>query len=242
MDTLLDFLKDNQMIILGGALGGLLGLLVSYRHLGKIIRMIRTPTGEIANLPAGEQVEVVGKADGETGLQSPITKTPCVFWQVLVSEKRSSGKSSHWVIVHSSRSSKPFDVYDGTGRVRVHPGRGLELLLRDDAKKSSGIFSSLDEQTQSALSGMGVDTKGFLNMNRALRVQERYIEQGDQIYLLGKTFSNSGTRVMDSEDSSLVVSDQSEVRLLGKFGWQVIVNIMLFIVVGVAVAFYFSSR
>jgi hypothetical protein len=242
MDTLLDFLKDNQMIILGGALGGFLGLLVSYRHVGKIIRMIRTSTGEIASLPAEEQVEVVGKADGDAALQSPITKTPCVFWQVVVSEKRSSGRSTHWIIVHHSTSTKPFDVYDGTGRVRVHPGRGLELLLRDDVKTSSGIFSSLDEQTRAALNAMGVDTKGFLNMNRPLRVQERYIEQGDQIYLLGKTFSTSGTRVMDSEDSSLLVSDQSELRLVGKFGWGVVVNIMLFIVVGIVVAFYFATR
>ncbi len=242
MDSLLEFLLDNQMIILGAVGGGVIGFLLSYKQLGKILRMVRTSTGEIASLPMGEQVEIVGNADGGAGLQSPITKTPCVFWQVVVSEKRSSGKSSHWVVVHNSTSRAPFELHDGTGRVRVHPGRTMELLLRDDVKKSSGVFHSLDEQTQATLQAIGVDTKGFLNINRTLRVHERYIEQGDQIYLLGKTFSNSGTRVMDSEDSPLMVSDRSELALLGKFIWQVIGNGLLGVLVGGFIAYSFLIR
>ena len=241
MDAVLDLLNNNLMVILGGAVGGFLGLLVSYKEMGKIIRMIRTSTGDIASLPADEQVEIVGKADGEAALNSPITKTPCVLWQVVVSEKRSSGKSSHWVTVYSNMSTAPFDVHDGTGRMRVYPSRGMELLLRDDVKKSSGIFSSLDEQTQTALNEMGVDTKGFLNLNKTMRVQERYIEQGDQIYLLGKTSSKSGSRVMDG-DSPLVVSDHSELRLLGRFSWQVFINAVVGVVFGGVLTLYFTSR
>ena len=242
MDTLLDLLNNNLMVILGGALGGFLGLLVSYKEIGKIIRMTRTSTGDIASLPADEQVEIVGKADGEATLHSPITKTSCVLWQVVVSERRSSGKSSHWVTVYSKTSTEPFDVHDGTGRMRVHPSRGMELLLRDDVKKSSGIFSSLDEQTQAVLNEMGVDTKGFLNLNKNMRVHERYVEQGDEIYLLGKTSAKTGARVMDGEDSPLIVSDHSELRLLGKFSWRVIVNTLIGVVVGAVLALYFIDQ
>jgi len=242
MDALLDLLNNNRMVILGGALGGFLGLLLSYRDLGKIIRMLRTSTGDIASLPADEQVEIVGKAGGEAPLQSPITKTPCVLWQVVVSERRSSGRSSRWVTVYYATSTAPFDVYDDTGRMRIHPGRGVELLLQDDVKKSSGIFSSLDEQTRTALNEMGVDTKGFLNLNKAMRVQERYIEQGDQIYLLGKTSAKVRARVMDGEDSPLIVSDHSELRLLCKFAWQVFINALIGVVVGVTLTLYFTNR
>jgi hypothetical protein len=241
MDTLLDFLNNNLILLVGGAVGGLIGLLVSWREIGKIIRMIRTSTGDIASLQADEQVEVVGKADGEAGLRSPITKTPCVFWQVVVSEKRSSGKSSHWAIVYSNSSTAFFDVQDATGRMRVYPSRGMELLLQDDVKKSSGILSSLDEQTQAALKEMGVETKGFLNMNKNMRVQERYIEQGDEVYLLGKTASNGGARVMDV-DSPLIISDHSELRLLSRFSWQVFINTLVGVFIGAIVTFYFISR
>ena len=241
MDTILNFIINNPMVFGGAALGGLLGLLVSWREIGKIFRMIRTSTGEIASLQADEQVEIVGRAESDKILNSPITKTPCVFWQVVVSEKRSSGKSSHWAIVYSRNSTEPFNVQDGTGRMQVYPGRETELLLQDDVKKSSGIFGSLDEQIQSVLKEMGVETKGFLNMNRNMRVQERYIEQGDEIYLLGGTASNGGARVMDA-DSPLVISDHSELRLLGRFSWRMIGNVVLFAIVGLTLAFYFASR
>lgn len=242
MDALLDLLNENLWVILGGGAGGFIGLLVSWRELGKIFRMLRTSTGEIATLPVDEYVEVVGRADSQNLLHSPITQTPCVLWQVLVSERRSSGKSSRWVVVRSPTSTESFDVSDGTGRVQVHPIRGVELLLRDDVKKSSGIFHSLDEQTQVALNKMGLDTKGFLNMNKPMRVQERYIEPGDQVYLLGKTHTSSGLRMLDGDSAPLMISDHSELSLLGRFAWRVFVNILLFIVIGAMVAFYFASR
>ncbi len=242
MDDILSFLNDNLKTILAGIAGGFLGLLVSYRELGKIFRMLRTSTGEIATLSADEQVEIVGKAESGTPLQSPITKTACVMWQVVVMERRSSGKSSHWVTVYSNASTAPFDVSDFTGRMRIHPGRQMELLLRDDVKKSSGIFNSLDEQTQAALSAMGVNTKGLLNLNKPMRIHERYIEQGDEIYVLGRTSLNQGARAMDSENFPLIVSDQSELKLLGKFIWQVFWSVVLGAAIGAIVYFYFINR
>jgi hypothetical protein len=241
MDDLLDLINNNLMTVAGGVLGGFLGLLLSYREIGKLFRVLRTSTSEIASLHAEEQVEIVGKADGETTLRSPITKTPCVLWQVTVSERRSSGRSSHWVTVYSNTSTAPFYVHDGTGRMQVHPGPRMELLLRDDVSQSSSIFNSLDEQVQTALNEMGVNTKGFLNLNKPMRVQERFIETGDQIYLLGKTSSNIGGQVMDN-DSPLIVSDHSELRLLSGFSWRVIVNIMIGIISGAALAIFFTNR
>jgi hypothetical protein len=125
--------------------------------------------------------------------------------------------------------------------MQVHPGPRMELLLRDDVSQSSSIFNSLDEQVQTALNEMGVNTKGFLNLNKPMRVQERFIETGDQIYLLGKTSSNIGGQVMDN-DSPLIVSDHSELRLLSGFSWRVIVNIMIGIISGAALAIFFTNR
>lgn len=242
MDTLLDFLNNYWMAILGGAAGGGIGLLVSWRDLGKIFRMLRTSTGEIAALPADEYVEVVGQAESRNLIPSPITQTPCVLWQVLVSERRSSGRSSRWVVVRNVTSTDSFEVSDGTGRVQVHPTRGVELHLRDDVKKSSGLFRSLDEQTQSALTKMGVDTKGLLNLNKAMRVQERFIESGDQVYVLGKTYTSGGQRMLDGESAPVMISDRSELSLLGRFTWQIFVNILVGIVIGAILVFYFTSR
>jgi len=242
MDELLVFVKDNWMLILAGAAGGFVGLLLSYKDLGKLFRMIRTSTGEIAHFAADEQVEVVGRADSATTLHSPITKTPCVLWQVAVMERRSSGRSSRWVTVYSSASTEPFDVYDATGRMRIQPNPRMELHLRDDVKKSSGLFTSLDEQTQAALSEMGISSKGLMNFNKNMRVHERFLEQGDEVYVLGRTSLSQGARVMDGENHPLIVSDQSELRLLGRFLWRVIGNVLIFMVIAVLVYFYFVER
>lgn len=242
MDTLLNnLLNNNPMIFVAGALGGLLGVAFSYRELGKIIRMFRTPTSEIGALPLDEQVEIVGKADSEVTVNSPITKQTCVLWQVEVSERRGSGKRSRWVTVYSNTSTKSFDVYDGTGKVQIYPNRLTELILRDDVRKSSGIFNSLDEGIQTALKDLGVDTKGSL-FNKTTRVHERYVEQGDQIYVLGKTFLKNGIKMMDGESSPLIVSDQSELRVLGTFFWRVVLNAFLGAVIGIALFLYFTNR
>lgn len=235
MDDILVFVNRNMMVILAGAAGGFFGLLLSYKDLGKLFRMIRTSTSEIAHISADEQVEIIGRADSPTTLHSPITKTPCVLWQVQVMERRSSGRSSRWVTVYSNTSSAPFDVHDSTGRMRIQPSPRLELHLRDDVKKSSGLFTSLDEQTQAALSEMGVSSKGLFNMNKNMRVHERFLEQGDEVYVLGRTSLSQGARAMDGENHPLIVSDQSELRLLGRFMWRVTGNVFTFLVIAVLV-------
>lgn len=241
MDALLELLKNNLMVILGAVLGGFIGLLVSHREIRKIIRMARTSTGEIGSLPMDEQVEVVGNADGTSSISSPITKTTCILWQVEVKELRKSGKSSHWVTVYSNKSTTPFDVYDASGRVRVQPGSQTELLLQDDEKQSSSLFSALDEQTQAVLSELGINTKGLLNMNKRMQVYERYIEKGDQIYLLGKTVIQNGTKTMDG-DAPLIVSDQSELRLLSRFIGQVVMSALIGTIIGAVIFLSFMGR
>ena len=241
MDTLLNLLNNNLMIVVAGMIGGLLGMALSYRELGKIIRMFRTGTSEIGALPLDEQVEIVGKADSEVTVNSPITKQTCVLWQVEVSERRGSGKRSRWVKVYSNTSTKSFDVYDGTGKVQIYPARLTELILRDDVRKASGIFNSLDEGIQTALKDLGVDTKGSL-FNKNMRVRECYVEQGDQIYVLGKTFLKNGIKMMDGESSPLIVSDQSELRVVGTFFWRVVLNAIFGAVIGIALFLYFTNR
>jgi hypothetical protein len=226
MDVLLNFLSNNVLIIVAGLAGGFVGLLVSYKELGKIIRMLRTSTGEIGSLPMDEQVEIVGSADGDASIHSPITKQPCVLWQVDVLELRRSGKHSRWVTIYSDRSTTPFDVHDVTGRMRVYPGSQTELVLKDDTKQTSSLFSSLDEQTQIMLGELGIKTKGFLNLNKPLQVNERYIEKGDQIYLFGRAGIKNGTKAMDG-NAPLMISDHSELRLLSRSIGQVVMNILI---------------
>jgi hypothetical protein len=125
-------------------------------------------------------------------------------------------------------------VYDASGRVRVQPGSQTELLLRDDEKQTSSLFSALDEQTRTVLGELGINTKGLLNMNKRMQVYERYLEKGDQVYLLGKTTIQNGTKTLDG-NTPLIVSDQSELRLLTKYIGQVVMSAVIGVFVGAVI-------
>jgi hypothetical protein len=226
MNDLLSTLIENWMLIAAGLGGGFIGLLVSYKEIGKFVRVIGTGKSEIGALMADEQVEIVGNADGGSVLQSPVTKQACVLWQIQVDELRRSGRNSRWVTVYNDRSTMPFDMYDASGRVRVQPGTQTELWLRDDQKQTSGFFSGLDEQTQALLQELNITTKGLLNMNKRMRVYERYIEKGDQVFLLGRVALQNGMKTMDG-NLPMILSDRSELALLGKYAGQVLLNSLL---------------
>lgn len=241
MGDLLNSLMNSNLAIVGaGLLGGLLGLAFSYKEIVKIIRILRAQTGVIGavnQISADEYFETTGKAESGMSLQSPITKNPCVLWSVTVMEKRGSGKNSRWVTVFYRTSKEPFYLTDGTGKLTVDPSQPMELILREDVKKSSGVFSSLDEETEGALSSLGVDTKGFLNFNKNMRIHERYIERGDDIYVIGrKTYGDS------VGDTPWIVSDHSEQQLLGKFLWQVVGKVFLGALFGAFIVFVLQNR
>ena len=240
MDDLLSTLSKSNLLIIGtGLLGGLLGLAFSYKEIVKIVRIMRTQSGVIGTvnqISTDEFFETTGKAESGTTLQSPITKTACVLWDVSVLERRGSGKHSHWVTILHKISSEPFYISDGTGKLTIDPSQRMELILREDVKKSSGVFSSLDEDAESALTALGVDTKGFLNFNKNLRIHERFIERGDDLYVFGrKTYGDS------AGDPALIVSDHSEQQLMGRFIWQTVGKVFIGILLGALIVFVFKN-
>jgi hypothetical protein len=240
-DMITNLLNNEFAVYIIGVLGAFFGFLVSWKELVKIFRMVFTPASEIAHLQADAQVQIVGQAQSMgSNIMSPITKKPCVLWQLEVMERRSSGKSSRWVTVYRNYSSVAFDVSDGTGRVRLEPQHQMELILHGDVHKSSGLFSALDEDAQKTLSALGINTKGFV-FNKSMRVYERYVEQDEQVYVLGKVMNKNGVMTMDGT-SPLIVSDHGKLRLIVRYAWKVLTSMLMFAVVAVALFFFFKLR
>ncbi len=238
MDLLNNFMQSSLAVYIIGALGGLLGFLISYKELGKMLRMLGTSTSEIAQLQAGEQVQIVGQAQSiGTNITSPITEKACVVWQLEISEKRRSGRSTRWVTVYKNYSSEPFEVSDGTGRVRLEPVLNMELVLQNDVRKSSGVFSALDADVQNKLTALGLNTKGFI-FNKSMQVNERFVEQGEQVYILGTAVNRNGVLTMDNK-SPLIVSDHGKFQLMARYAWKVFGNILLFAIIAVAIYLFF---
>jgi hypothetical protein len=116
----------------------------------------------------------------------------------------------------------------------------MELILHNDVHKSSGLFSTLDEDVQKTLNELGIKTKGTV-FNKSMRVNERYVEQYEQVYVLGKAVNKNGIMTMDG-NSPLIVSDHGKLRLITRYAWKVLTSMLLFAVVAVVLYLFFKFQ
>ena len=79
-----------------------------------------TPRIAIRSVPMG-LVHVRGKAGGEFLLTSPVTRTPCYYYQVRLERWEEQGKHPGWAIVHTATEGRVFSLEDQTGKVLVNP-------------------------------------------------------------------------------------------------------------------------
>ena len=214
-------------------LGALVGVLFSLRQIREILRINRTPTSTVILLPPFGEVEVAGQVQPIKLVKSPIAQTECVLWDVEIKEKRGGGKNSHWATIFKQTSTEEFIVQDETGAAVVAPV-GSRLYLQDDMDESSGFLSSLSSETLAALEALGVETKGFLGFDKTLRVKERRLEKGDQVYVLGEVSSERPQKTIGSAESRpLLISDHSEKDLL----WKLYLQIAIPLIGGAAIGF-----
>ena len=218
-------MNQTSSILLIIGIGVVLGLVWSYSIIMNIFRIRRTPTGSTNSLPEAGQVELVGHAN-EAVTQSPISKAPCVIYETMVEEQRSSGKHSHWDTVYHEKSTQVFEITDEYGKIKVAP-EDASLVLHDDVKSSSNLFSNFDSGTESALNRLGIATTGLFGLKNSLRVTERYIAAGDLIYVLGPIAINGNQKIISSgSGGSILISDRSEKALLNALYLKIILRIL----------------
>jgi len=235
-----DFLNSDIAVYVIGVLGAGFGFLISWKELAKIFRLLFTPASEIGYIQSDDKAQIVGQAQSMgSNIMSPITKKPCVVWQLEVAERRRSGRNSRWVTVYKNYSSVAFDVSDGTGRIRLEPQHEMELVLHNDVRKSSNLFSGLESDVESTLNSLGINTKGLIG-NKSIRVNERFVEQGEELYVIGKVVNKAGVMTMD-EKSPLIVSDHGKFRLILSYMGKVIGTMIMFGIVAVVLYYFFMN-
>ena len=197
---------------------------VLFAPLRQIVQFRRIPMLPIAALPKSGQVKAMGRAGGSL-IRSPILDTPCVLWQLEVQEYRGSGKNGQWVTLLKQASSPPIEIDDGTGRVWAVPS-GAELVLDDDLRAAHGLFGNMTPQIEAAVERLGVSLRGVLGFRRSLRVRERLIVPGEQIFALGLAEEAAGQlRLCSTHDAPLILSDRSEQALLRRLYREVAISL-----------------
>jgi len=80
--------QDNGRLLIGSILGfggGIYTFLKGFREYRKYRVVADTPTIRIRSVPMG-LVQIRGEARAEETLVSPVTRTPCYLFQVVVEE------------------------------------------------------------------------------------------------------------------------------------------------------------
>ena len=159
-----------------------------------IRRQLRNaPAKRIGELGDDELAKVVGRALPlvET-LHAPLSGRPCVYYHVVVEERRQHGKSGHWKTIIKETRSVAFVLEDDSGRAIVD-ATAARVALDFDARSTSGTFDNPTEAEAAFLARHGQSGQGWI-FNRALRYREAVIEIREPIAVLG-----AGTREPDPD-------------------------------------------
>jgi hypothetical protein len=113
----------SYLILTVFVLVGLLMFIGGFQNYRKYRILEDTPLEPIRSIPMG-LVHVHGKTIGENRLSSPLTRTPCYYYQVQVEKWVKKDKDREgWETVRTDREMSPFYMDDTTGKVQVDPTR-----------------------------------------------------------------------------------------------------------------------
>lgn len=120
--------------------------------------LMDTPEIPIRSVAMG-LVEIHGKAKIEQPVPSPVTRTPCCFYQVEIEHWVTTKNGGHWSHIASDADGPKFYLEDASGKVLVdahHAEYDLLQTAKVETGRSSGlglgrIFSGISGPTRSAL-------------------------------------------------------------------------------------------
>lgn len=166
-------------------------------------------------------MKVRGKVATLDVLTAPLSGRSCAYYEVIVEEKVSTGKSSTWRTIIREVEERDFLLDDGTGRARVEMV-AVEAAVEKDGHWSSGTLNDATPVLEGFLQRHGFGSVGWL-FNKTLRYREGVLEPGEEVAVLGwadheidpePTTSGAGYRdaptrvvVRSSVDVPLRVSD-----------------------------------
>jgi hypothetical protein len=205
------------------------------------------PTSTIRAMAPG-LVEISGKAVNWSLFQGPFTREDCVYYEYLVEQLVSSGKSSHWeTILKGSSKTYPFFVQDDTGMALVQP-EGAQVLIPDDYVLKTGLFTDVPGHVVAFLDQNNISCRTFFGFEKTLRFTEKHFLPGETVFVMGtcqETQANPlnppagaipGICLAKGERHGdvFILSDESQKELESSFGWHALFGIFggLFLIGG----------
>ena len=161
------------LLLWGGSIALILVcLFFGFRYFIRARIIAHTPTSRLRSAAQGfTEIEGSGRAVNELPLNSPLTRTPCLWYDVLVERQEGSGKNRRWVTVDRNRSDALLLIEDDTGEAYVDPDHARVVEHRKKRWRERG----------SRAWHMGMSS----GANEDYRYTERVLLPGFPLYVLG---------------------------------------------------------
>lgn len=174
------------VLFLSGSIAGVILFVLGFIHFRKWKVMWDTKTQKIADIEPG-RVEVRGKIEELPGklLHSPVTKTPCVSYEVNVQEFIFRGENSYLKTIHTDKEDGMFFIADDTGEVLINPAE-INIDTVQLMSTNQGPIIEMDPSAREYIRKTGIEEKGDLDLfKKRLMVQESVIPIDKEYYVLG---------------------------------------------------------
>lgn len=163
------------LLIWAGSAGlTLLFIFLGFRYLIRARIIAHTPTARLRSAAQGfNEIEGTGRPLNGEPLRSPLTFTPCLWFDISIERRESSGNNRRWVTEERHRSDQLFLVDDGTGEAFVDPDHARVIEHETRRWKARGLRQSA---SPSLFQGFGDDY---------YRYTERLLLPDRPLYVLG---------------------------------------------------------
>ena len=151
--------------------------------------LAKLPFGNVTNIRTNELTKLYGKAlHVKEPLIAPYSERECIFYQIKIQQRVSTGKSTRWKTLVEEEVMQEFFLENNGDMVIVKPiksPRNYNCYLVKDQKQKSGTFNEASPKFKQVLNRYNIDPTNWLGFNKTLRYEEGVIEIGEPIVVAG---------------------------------------------------------
>lgn len=210
------------ILVAGGIVAFIYGAMQKFKA-GRLAKAPFAKTGEVASngdKVAGEKgaVSVEGDVKCAAPLISPVTGTPCLYYEVKVTGYWKEGEDSKEKEYFSEKKAAAFGLDDGSGLVNVNASEGGDYEPFDktfDETKKEGFFADLKSAVgkgEPIMFGKFAFENPTLSKADKFQCVERVVKVQPRMFALGK---HEGGEIKSPNWTSLILSNKSRDALLG---------------------------
>ena len=179
---------NNQEIVILIASVFVLIIFISLYFSKKAIikrKLKRATYRRFTEIRRGEVAKLVGTVQFiDEPLKAPLSGRRCAYYHVLVEQRVSSGKSSHWKTIIEEEASSKFVLREGSRYAFIRSEK-IKSYIVDDVKYKSGLWEDASRPLERYLNSHRIKSITSLGFNKTIRYREGVLEENEEVAVLG---------------------------------------------------------